>query len=176
MQIQSLSASRFWITSLKPVYENGARPDSSMMFNGSVERKEITKHPRLNFEKNTFSTAHIVLSSRSSSLDGRVSQHQTWSRSMIWTSDGFWKSLTCACGRRPYGDGYIDWWKGTSEPETMVLPIKLNGDLCEKLPLNQSNAYFGGWHSEAPAILEWTETFQGFYPLLVSHEYSCLFT
>ena len=29
MQIQSLSASRFWITSLKPVYENGARPDSS---------------------------------------------------------------------------------------------------------------------------------------------------
>lgn len=147
MHIQSLSASRFWITSLKPVYENGARPDSSMMFNGSVERKEITKHPRLNFEKNTFSTAHIVLSSRSSSLDGRVSQHQTWSRSMIWTSDGFWKSLTCACGRRPYGDGYIDWWKGTSEPETMVLPIKLNGDLCEKLPLNQSNAYFGGWHS-----------------------------
>ena len=116
-----------------------------MMFNGSVERKEITKHPRLNFEKNTFSNAHIVLSSRSSSLDGRVSQHQTWSRSMIWTSDGFWKSLTCACGRRPYGDGYIDWWKGTSEPETMVLPIKLNGDLCEKLPLNQSNAYFGGY-------------------------------
>ena len=36
----------------------------SMMFNGSVERKEITKHPRLNFEKNSFSTAHIVLSSR----------------------------------------------------------------------------------------------------------------
>ena len=26
-----------------------------VMFNGSVERKEITKHPRLNFEKNTFS-------------------------------------------------------------------------------------------------------------------------
>jgi hypothetical protein len=25
-----------------------------MMFNGSVERKEITKHPRLNFEKKRF--------------------------------------------------------------------------------------------------------------------------
>ena len=150
MQIQSLSASRFWITSLKPVYENGARPDSSTMFNGSVERKEITKHHVWILKKTRFQLRtlcylqdlHLWMAEFLSTRPGpgRWFERATVSGS-LWhaRAAGGHTGMDISIGEREHLNRK-PWF-------SHVLPIKLNGDLCEKLPLNQSNAYFGGWHS-----------------------------